>query len=69
MNTAVTQFQRATMKFKTTDGDVVITNVELTNDDDGQTFLIFDFDNKRREIIPCTLNIDYLTVVRKLIKK
>lgn len=56
------------MKFKTDQGDVYIKSVEITNDDNGETFLIFYFDNGMYDTIPCKLNLDYLTVVRKLVR-
>ena len=60
------------MKFKVIWGTheqwAEITDVELTNDDDGKTVLIFNFDNGIQQEIPCKLNIDYLTVVRNLVR-
>ena len=57
------------MKFKTDIGDVRIIHVELTNDKLGEVLLIFTFDNGDKSTIPCDINMDYITVVKKMVKK
>ena len=57
------------MKFETDEGNVRIIHVEITNDAEGKTYLIFDFDNGVKQTIPCHINLDYITVVRNLVKR
>ena len=57
------------MKFETDEGNVTITKVRLSNFDSGDTFLEFQFSNDRIITVPIELDIDYLTVVRNLVRR
>ena len=57
------------MKFKTTDGDVSMRVVALRSNDAGETYLEFDFDNNEKIRVPCILDIDYITVVKNLVRR